>query len=450
MQSHAPTFFDRHVPPSPSLLPAAQALRWIGQPYAFLEDCERQFGDVFTIDFGSQGRYAVFSHPEAIRSILTADFRVLHVGAGNAVLTAILGPGSLLMLEEQRHVRERRLLMPAFHQKTIVRYGEVIQETVLAATAHWSPGCEFVAQELLQDISIDVILRAVFGVRARDTCAELKQGLIALLNDRRLGLGLLARLRDATPHPAMVDFQAQFDRVSQLTKALVAERRASGQGREDDMLSMLLEARDEDGQRRSDDELRDELITLVATGHETTATALAWGLYWIATSPGIEERLRNEISNVAAPPDAKAYAQLQYLDATCKEVLRIYPIVPSVFRQVVQPFSVAGYDFAPGDVLSPSIYLAHHREDVYPNAREFEPDRFIRRAYSPYEYLPFGGGGRRCIGMQFALYEMKVAIVTLLRRYSLAVAPGQQVVPKRRSVTVAPSGGVRMIVKDVL
>jgi cytochrome P450 len=216
------------------------------------------------------------------------------------------------------------------------------------------------------------------------------------------------------------------------------------------MLSMLLDAKDENGQGRSDEALRDELLTLVATGHETTATALAWGLYWTSKHGHVRERIRKEIATLGPNPDPNAYTQLEYLDATCKEILRIYPIVPSVFRQVAErPFRVMDYVFEPGEILSPSIYLTHHREDLYPDPDAFEPDRFLRRTYSPYEYLPFGGGVRRCIGMSFALYETKVILARLLGAYDLEVASDQDVVPCRRTVTMAPSGGPRVTVKKV-
>ena len=436
-----------HAPPGPSAPPMAQALRWIGRPYEFMRECAQQFGDVFALQLGSHGRYVAFSRPDAIRAIFTADAAVLRVGVGNAVLKPFLGPGSLLVLEGNAHLRERRLIMPAFHNKAIAGYGEIIREALLAATADWRAGTEFVAQEVLQNVSIDVILRAVFGLRGTEEGADLKRELISFLNDRRFSLGLLAQLGESKPPEELEAFRQHFERIGALTKALVAQRRSEPRGAEGDMLSTLLEARDEDGQGRTDDELRDELLTLVATGYETTATALSWGVYWIAEKPATRERLRAEIAGAGAHGDVKAYGALEYLDATCKEILRIYPIVPSVFREVVQPFSVGGYLFEPGTVLSPSIYLTHHREDLYEAPDTFEPERFLKRTYSPYEYLPFGGGARRCIGMSLAVHEMKIVLATLLERFELAVVRGQRVIPVRRSVTMVPSSGPRMVVQ---
>ena len=436
-------------PPGPAAPPMAQALRWIGRPYEFMRECAQQFGDVFTLQLGSHGRYVAFSRPDALRAIFTADAAVLRVGVGNAVLKPFLGPGSLLVLEGDQHLRERRLVMPAFHNKAIAGYGEIIRDALLAATDDWRAGTEFVAQELLQSVSIDVILRAVFGLRGAEDGADLKRELISFLNDRRFNLGLLAQLDQARPPEGLEAFRQQFERIGRLTKALVTRRRSEPRASEGDMLSMFLEARDEDGRGRTDEELRDGLLTLVATGYETTATALSWGVYWIAEKTAVRERLREEIAGVGPHPDAQAYSALEFLDATCKEILRIYPIVPSVFREVVLPFRVAGYLFEPGTVLSPSIYLTHHRADLYEDPDAFEPERFLKRSYSPYEYLPFGGGARRCIGMSLAVHEMKIVLATLLERFELALTEGQQVVPVRRSVTMGPSTGPRMVVQHV-
>jgi unspecific monooxygenase len=437
-------------PPGPAVAPTVQALQWISRPYEFLQECSAQLGDVFTLDFGGQEKYVIFSHPDALRRIFTADASLLHVGPGNAVLEPLVGKASLLLLEEARHLRERRLLLPAFQPKTISRYGDLIRDAVITATARWTPGFEFEAQTILQDISIDVILTVIFGMNVTGACRQLKSELVGLLNDRRLSMGLLGRLRSDAPDPVLESFRARLQRLRELTKQIISDRRKSSVGgvNDDDVLAALLAARDEGGGSGSDDEIRDELLTLVVTGHETTATAMAWGLYWIASHGDVERRLRQELTDLGEAPEPGAVNQLPYLDATCKETLRIHPIVPSVFRQVVQPFNVSGYDFGPGIVLAPNIYLTHHREDLYPDHARFDPDRFLRRTYAPYEYLPFGGGVRRCIGMHLATYEMKIIFATLMERFRLELSPGQDVVPIRRMVAIAPSGGPRMTVRS--
>jgi cytochrome P450 len=449
VQRGASETIEVRQPPTPTSPSAVQALRWIGRPYEFLSECAATFGDVFALDLGAE-KYVVFSRPEHLRQIFTADASVLHVGPGNAVLEPIVGPSSLLLLEEQRHLRERRLLLPAFHQKTVMQYGHTIRDALLAATASWSTGSKFVAHHLLQDVSIDVILRAVFGLRGGQTCADLKTALLELLNDKQLGLGLLGRLREGAPHPVLTVFRQRLDKVGAVTNAAIEERIGSPDQGDGDLLSLLIATTDEKGNPRPRNEIRDELLTLVVTGHETTATAMAWGLYWIATHERVAKRLRAELETIGPAPDPKAFMKLEYLDATCKEILRIYPIVPSVFRQVVQPFRLDDYEFEPGTVISPSIYLTHQRSELFPEPQSFEPERFLQRSFTPYEYLPFGGGARRCIGMQLAVYEMKVILATLFSKYDLEVVSGQNVVPTRRMVTIAPSTGPRMLVKGVL
>ncbi len=435
--------YDKGTPPGPSTTPAAQALRWMAHPYEFLRECAHSFGDLFKLELGvQQGRYIVASHPDLIRSIFTAEMGALRVC--NGVLGPLFGPGSLMLLEGEHHIRERRLLLPAFQHKAVAGYGEIVRDAVLDVTRDWSAGHEFSAQDVFQNVSLDVILRVIFGIDSAATCGELRSALVALLNDRRFGLGQLGRVHGSKAQ-ALDDFWAQFERVRQLTIALIEERRKNFDPSSTDMLSMLLHATDEEGRRRSDEEIRDEALTLVVTGHETTATALAWGLFWIVESDRVSTRLREEVRSLGVPTEANAYAQLEYLDASCQEILRIVPVVPASFRQVVgRPFALGEYVFPPGTILSPSIYLAHHREDVFAAPDTFNPDRFLRRKYSPYEYLPFGGGARRCIGMHLSIYEMKLALATFLQRFDLELIAGQAITPVRRFITIAPSGGVRL------
>ena len=440
---------NKGTPPGPTLPAAAQALQWIGRPYLFLRECYGQFGDVFSLDFGEQARYVVFSHPDAIRDIFTTPSSVLQVGPGNAVLQPLVGRTSLLLLEQEAHVQERRFLMPAFQQKTVAGYASIIRDALLDATSTWSSGHEFVAHSFLQGVSIEVILKAVFGLHPGPKCAELQRDLVELLNDKHLSMGVLGRLRDGVLDPALSSLQRRVARLRAVTLEIIDDRKTGATPVGNDILSMLLASTDEAGVGRPAESVADELLTLVVTGHDTTATALAWGLFWICSHPEVESALRQELAGCVGIDDLRAIAQLTYLDATCKEILRIHPIVPAVFRQVVKPYSVSGYDFEPGTILSPNIYLTHHRPELYPNSDAFDPGRHLTRAYSPYEYLPFGGGARRCIGMHLALYEMKIIIALLIQRYDLRLAPNQHVAPVRRMVAIAPSTGPRVVVAGV-
>jgi cytochrome P450 len=399
---------------------------------------------VFTLDFGEQGTYVVFARPDAIRDIFTAPSSTLHVGPGNAVLEPIVGRHSLLLLEHDAHVQERRLLMPAFQQKAVLGFAQVIRDAVQEATCTWAAGHEFVAHSFLQGVSSDIIVKAVFGLRPGPKCAELKTEILSLLNDKHITLGVLGRLRAGDVDPALSSIQERIARLRAVTRELVAERRATANLSDRDILSVLLTPAE--GAIRSDESVVDELLTLVVTGHDTTTTALAWALTWICGHPGVEDEMRKELRDVDEA-DVRAISQLPYLDATCKEVLRIHPIVPAVFRQVMKPYSLCGYEFSPGTVLSPNIYLVHHRAELFPESDKFEPRRHLTRTYSPYEYLPFGGGARRCIGMHLALLEMKIILISLFRRFELRLAPGQQPTPVRRLVAVAPSTGPRVVVE---
>lgn len=219
----------------------------------------------------------------------------------------------------------------------------------------------------------------------------------------------------------------------------------------DDILSLLLQARDEAGQAMTDEELRDELITLLFAGHETTASALAWAFYWIDHLPEVREKLHKELDTLGADADPSAIARLPYLSAVCSETLRIYPIAITPFPRILKsPMEIMGYQFDKGTILLPSIYLTHQREDIYPEPKRFKPERFLERQFSPYEYLPFGGSNRRCIGAAFALLEMKLVLSTILSRYEVKLVGDRPIKPTRRGVTVAPPANMRMMVTQRL
>jgi cytochrome P450 len=437
----------KSLPHGPSMTPRAQALRWIGQPYEFLKDCARAYGDTFTLDMGLEaGKYVVLSHPDALRSILTAEVGALRVC--NGVLAPMLGPNSLLLVDGEQHLRERRLMMPGFQHRSIGNYGTAIREVLNAAMGDWSEGHELLAQDVLQEISFDVILRVVFGQGGGTPREELKREVTELLNDRRMGLGLLGRANESGTMPALGAFWRKFEHVREIALELVASTR--GLGEEGTLMASLSQGVDENGRRISDEHLRDEVLTLLVTGHETTTTAMSWGLYWLARCPEVRARSREELGALGSSPDPLAYGDLPYLDAICKEVLRIYPIVPSLFRQVTdRPFVAGGYLLEPGTFISPSIYLAHHREETFAEPETFRPDRFIGRTYSPYEYLPFGGGPRRCVGMHLAVFEMKVVLATFLSLFDYELTATQRVAPARRFVTVGPGDGLRLRITGV-
>lgn len=417
-------------------------LRWLFQPYQFLRDCAARYGDTFTIDLGDYGPFVVFSNPRDIREIFTGDVHVFHAGAGNAVLLPFLGEGSLLLLEEERHFEARRVLARAFHGDRIAQYGSLIEEVARDAVARWKSGEVVRIQDEMQHVSLEIILRGTFGL-AGGELPELRNLLRDFLNDAKFNLALIGRLSDELGQSAAWRaFRESFARIHSLVDGQIERCRSSGeQSGRTDMLHVLLEARDEDGEGLSPGDLRDELLTLLVTGYETTATALAWALHWIFDVPAVRGRL---LAELGGRPPVEAAAKSSYLDAVCKEVLRIHPVIPIVARRLQTPVVIGGKELPAGITVAPSVYLTHHREDLYAAPDTFRPERFLERIYSPYEYLPFGGGARRCIGMALATWEMKVVLSTLLPSVELELVEGTTVRPQRRSVTVGPSGGLPM------
>ncbi|MGH7962509.1 MAG: cytochrome P450 [Candidatus Binatia bacterium] len=437
------------LPPGPKLPALLQVLRWIRQPIPFMEDCVRRYGDCFTLRFPGYPPVVFFTDPEAVKEIFTGDPEQLRAGQANAVLESLLGPHSLLLLDGARHRRQRRLMMPPFHGERIQLYGAVMREITDRSIESWPLGRPFPIHSQMQGITLDVILRTVFGI---DEGADL-----ARLRDRLTHL-----LSIAAAHPLLQIPWLQIDlgpltawrRLMQVSRevdhilfAEFARRRATGHAGRTDVLTMLLEARDETGQPMSDAELRDEMITLLLAGHETTATSLAWVFHRILQHPDVLEKLRAELRQVigSGPVTPQHLAKLEYLDATLKETQRLNPIIPLVGRRLQQPQRIGGRDLPAGAVAAPCIYLTHRRPDLWPDPERFAPERFLAKRPSPYEFFPFGGGVRHCLGAAFATYEMKIVIAQVLSRVALHAAPGYTVRIVHRTVTFAPSEGMPVV-----
>jgi cytochrome P450 len=392
----------------------------------------------------------VFSAPDAIRTILTADPADAHAGKGNHVLEPLLGPRSLLLLDGTPHQRERRLLMPSFQAKRIDGYGDILRAATNDAIDALAPGGQVVAMHATtQAISLHVILRAVLGLGGHREHDEIASEIQAFLDDPRLSLATLSQLRDGVDGEGWRAFQRRLSRIDTLLFAEIERRRASPDASRQDVMSVLLGARYEDGSPLTDAALRDELVTLLVTGYETTAAALAWALHWIHQDRQVERRLRDELTTLGPDPAPAALAEeAPYLRAVCNETLRIHPILPVVARQLQRPLTVQGYALPAGIHMTACIYLAHRRAATFPEPQCFRPERFLAGEPSIYEFLPFGGGSRRCLGILLALFEMKVALGTLLSRCSFEAAGGA-VRPVRRSVTIAPSDATRLRVLHV-
>lgn len=419
---------------------ASDGLAWLTRPYRLLRERRDALGDTFTLQLGRYGEYVVFSDPDDIKAIFAADVTELHAGQGNAVLRAFLGAGSLLLLEETAHQRERKLLAPGFHARRLDALVPDIERITHARMARIESGSVFRAQDVMQDITLEVIVTMVFGERADEFSERLKVRLNAFLNDTKFNLALIGELGENVAASATwASFRAELAAIRTMLAEEI-DRRRRLEPATDDMLSLLMTSRYADGGAISDEDLVSEVLTLVVTGYETTATALAWALYHTHRDPRVLEALRAK----AAEMDPRSAHTHAWLASLCREVLRIHPVIPIVARRAARDVVIGGRRYAAGAVLAPCIYLTHHRPSLYPSPDTFVPERFLERSYASNEYLPFGGGARRCIGMGLALMEMAVVLCLLARTAELELVEGDALVAQRRSVTVAPSRGTPM------
>ncbi len=395
--------------------------------------------------------FVLVSDPEVVREVFTGPPEKLRAGEANVVLEPILGQSSVLLLDGPRHMRQRRLLLPPFHGQRMRAYGAIIRDATLRSLVRWPRGRAFAAHEHTQAITLDVILRAVFGVDDARPLRALDEVLAELLERIANPIWLLRPLQaDFGPLSPGRQLARLLGRVDELLFALLRERRGQPcEGRED-IVTMLLGARHEDGSPMSDTELRDELLTLLVAGHETTARSLAWTFHRLLEHPDALRAAVEEVDRVfpdgAIDPDR--VGELAYLEAVVKETLRLNPVVPLVGRRLQERMRFADLELPAGVVVVPSIYLTHRNPQVWPAPERFDPSRFLGAKVSPYAFFPFGGGVRRCIGMAFALYEMQVVLATVLSRVRIRRAPGAKVRLVRRSITFAPSDGMPLVVDD--
>jgi cytochrome P450 family 135 len=422
------------LPPGPPEPPSVQTMRWLLRPISFLESCRRRFGDAFSVRFlGFQTPMVMLSHPDAIRALYSVPEHGLPVGRTVALLP-VVGPRSLLLLEGRDHLVRRRLMLPPFHGERMRAYEAIVREAVARDMQTWPAGQPFAIHPRMQAVTLDVILRAVFGVTDEQRRARLAERLGGLLRDTQsVGLQfrvLLAR-RLGGPDP-LAGLDTLMGEIDALLAEEIAERRADPR---DDILSMLVGARFEDGDPMSDAEVRDQLMTLLLAGHETTATGLAWTFDLLLRHPRVLERLVAEV-------DAGAE---KYLRAVVAESLRLRPVVPLAGRKLSSELRVDGHVLPPGTDVTPAIWLAHTRPDRYPEPFAFRPERFLDHAPATYAWIPFGGGVRRCLGAAFAEMEMRVALTEILRRRELRPAAKGAERVARRNVTFSPARGTRVV-----
>ncbi|MBR8833498.1 MAG: cytochrome P450 [Stigonema ocellatum SAG 48.90 = DSM 106950] len=427
-----------------------QLINWIADPIGFQHRYSQKYGDIFSMHLSGIGSYVIIGNPQAIQEIFNQDSK-FDIGRGNELAKPLLGQNSLMLMDGDRHRRERKLLMPPFHGERLQAYAKQICLITNQITSQWQVGQPFVARSAMQKISLEVIVQIVFGLSEGKRYQQLKPLLTAWvdmtdspLRSSMLFLSFLQKDWGTwTPWGRMKQRQRQ---VHDLLQAEIAQKRTKQDDRRGDVLSLMMAARDENGQAMSDEELTDELLTILFAGHETTATTLAWAFYQIHQHPDILEKLQQELDSLGDNHNPMEIAQLPYLTAVCQETLRMYPVIPVLFPRITKSsMKIAGYEFDAETTFMPSIYLVHYREDLYTNAEQFKPERFLERHYSAWEYLPFGGGSRRCLGYALAELEMKLVLATVLSKYKLALAEDKPVKVQRRGFTLAPVGGVRMV-----
>lgn len=432
-----------------------QLFQYVAKPLTFLEDCAKRYGDTFEANLGTSTVF--LSDPKAIQDLFSANPKHFKVGHELDVLRPLMGDNSLLVIDGDRHQRHRKLLMPPLHGERMQAYGKLICDLTEAAASKWIPGKPFVMRGTTKTISLQVILQAIFGLCQGERYEQIQKRAAALMASWASGpisaalffKWLRMDIGPWSPWGNFVRLRQQFD---ELLFAEISDRRSSLDPNRTDILTMLLLAQDAEGECLSDEELHDELLTLLVGGHETTASALAWAFYWIHRQAEIREKLLQELA--ALPEGAEelepmAIMQLPYLNAVCCETLRIYPIIPfTVGRLIASPITIGGREYGVGKSLVANIYLVHRREDLYPEAQKFKPERFLERQFSASEFVPFGGGNRRCIGAAFAMFEMKLVLATILRRYNLALAEKGEVKPVHRSTLSGPGGGVKMVMLE--
>jgi cytochrome P450 len=432
----------RVLPPGPGASPFVQTVRWLFQPLQFLDSCRRRYGDVFSVRFiGFRTPMVMLSDPEGIRALYTAREHGLPPGRSVALMP-IMGPRSVLLLEGQEHMARRKLMLGPFHGERMRAYEPVVQEIIEREIDGWRMDEPFAVHPRMQAVTLEVILRAVFGVTAGVRLEQLR-GLLGDLLGRTsspmLQLSLLVARRFGRQGP-LEALEAQTQAVDELLLAEIAERRAdAATAQRDDILSMLIGARFEDGSAMSDRELRDQLVTLLLAGHETTATALAWTFDLLLRAPAALARLQDEVRDGGE----------EYLRAVIAESLRLRPVVPLAGRRLASELRVNGYTLAPGTDVTPAIWLTHTRADLYPDPLTFRPERFLENPPATYSWIPFGGGVRRCLGASFAEFEMRVVLSAVLRRCDLRAASRRPERIARRNITFSPRRGTRVVATRV-
>ena len=427
---------SRDLPPGPRWPTLLQSIALVRFRHQFVPAMHKRYGDVFTVRVMPKGSALVlFTRPEHAKEIFAGDPEVFHAGKGNAILGPIMGEHSLLLQDSSDHKRARKLLMPAFNGQALRGYEQVVTAIAKDEVARWTPGVPFRSLDRMNALTLEVILRVVFGVTDEDRLAQLRplvNRTVDISPVVLLGWGY-PFLQRFGPWKATVDNQRGLDEVMY---AEIAERRAAPDLAErTDVLSQLLRVEGDEG--LSDNELRDQLVTLLLAGHETTATALSWALYELGRDPVQLARAR----------EAASEGDSDHLEAVLKESMRLHPVIPMVVRHLMEPATIGGVDLPRGANIGPSILITHAREDNHRDPEAFRPERFLEGEVATNTWIPFGGGVRRCIGAGFSLMEGVAVLREVLLRYDIELPGGATDFPRVRNITSVPRHGARIVVR---
>jgi cytochrome P450 len=427
------------LPPGPRTPALLNAVRFARSPLALLRAWYARYGEVFTVSITGFGTGVYVADPGAIRELFTGDQSELRAGEANSFMQPVLGGHSVLVLDGPEHLRQRKLLLPPFQGSRVTGFREVIREVAEREIASWHPGRQLVLRERMRSLTFEVICRAVFGVTEPRRVERLRSALGAVIDSSPIFMMAPAARADLGPLSPGRLF-AQRLRVADLALEQEIERRRHEPDLEErsDVLSLLLRARDEEGQPMTVAELRDELFTMLAAGHETTATELAFALELLVRNPAVLERLREELA---------ADGNDDYLDAVVRETLRLRPVIDAAERTLTAPRTVAGWELPAGAKVYPGIALVHLREDLYPHAEQFRPERFLEDGAESYSWLPFGGGIRRCIGAALAQAEMAEVLRVAVPAVDLRPLRPRADPVVLRGITLAPRYGVKVAVE---
>jgi cytochrome P450 len=442
------------LPPGPRSPALWQLARYAHAPLSFLEGCVIRFGDTFLLRMPGFGKLVMLSSPEAIADVFRGDPETLHSGEGNSFLSLTVGTSSVLVLDEGPHARQRRILLPPLKGERMRSFFDAMQRATLDVIQAWPLNQPLDMVQPMQQITLRVILQAVLGLPPGPQLEdfEVKVRRLLALGRSRYGFAIIPWVPvKLVKNSRWLPYFRQMRDLDETIYAFVAQvRRQRMDVRPDCVLADLLAASYEDGQPVGDQEIRDAIITLLLAGHDTTAIALAWALEQIVPRDDVVQRLRDERQGICGSelPTAGHLHKLEYLDAAIRESMRVRTVLPFVVRLTKKPFVAGGRTYPPGFDLCPCNHLVHRRPDIYPSPEVFRPERFLERKFSGQEWFPFGGGNRTCLGMAFALYEMKVVLSTLLTETKLARPPGAQSNPVRRGISLAPDDGASMVLVE--